>query len=104
MGLTKSEWENHFVYEGWILAAAAPTQLAPGGRLAYRLRVGFSDEESVEVIAFRTKASERLAVGKAARVTGRLRFLPDETGRVLVRLDAQKVEILDLKQDEQPAS
>ena len=97
MGLTKDDWENHFVYAGWILDVAEPTQAAPGARWVYKIRIGFSDEESIEVLAIRTRRSERLVKGAAARATGALRFIPDETGRVMVRFDAHKLEILDLE-------
>ena len=92
--LTPRDWENEFVFQGWVLSVEEPVR--QNGRLAYRLRVGFSAEEAIDVMAFRGAHSEKLKPGAVARVKGLLRFLPDETGITRVRLDAKQVEIVQL--------
>ena len=87
------EWQNTFTYEGWILDVGDPTEHK--GLLAYKVTVGFSDDEQIRVLAFRRAPSKRLVRGQACRVVGQFRFIPDEEGRVIRKLDALRVEVID---------
>lgn len=89
MGRLPDAWANEFTYEGWILDVTV--QPRPD-RIGYLLRVGFSSDEQIEVMAFRRKPTKNLVKGAAVRVTGNFRFIPDDTGRVQLKLDANKVE------------
>ena len=93
MARLPDEWANAFTYEGWILYVSEPVER--DGLLGYHLVVGFSEEERIEVMAFRRAPTKSLVKGKACRVTGNFRFIPDGTGRVELKLDARKIEIID---------
>ena len=93
MARLPDEWQNAFVYEGWILEVKGPERHE--GLFAYRLKVGFSEDEQIEVMAFRRAPTKNLEKGRACRVTGNFRFIPDETGRVQLKLDASQVVAID---------
>ncbi len=65
------------------------------GLLGYTLKVGFSADEQIEVMAFRRKPTKSLVRGQAVRVTGNFRFIPDDAGLVQLKLDASKVEAIE---------
>ncbi|MDJ0976612.1 MAG: hypothetical protein QNJ98_19300 [Planctomycetota bacterium] len=90
MARLPDRWKNAFTYEGWILDVSEPEDR--DGLLGYHLRVGFSEDEQIRVMAFRRKPTKNLVKGVAVRVTGNFRFIPDSTGLVRLKLDASKIE------------
>lgn len=100
MARLPDEWQNAFTYEGWILEVGAP--VLRDGLYGYALVVGFSEEERIEVMAFRRAPTQSLAKGRACRVTGHFRFIPDDTGAVRLKLDASQVTVIEPPAKEPP--
>lgn len=86
-------WKNTFTYEGWILDVSEPEDR--DGLLGYHVRVGFSEDEQIRVMAFRRKPTQSLVKGAAVRVTGNFRFIPDASGLVRLKLDASRIEVIE---------
>ena len=93
------EWENQLIFEGWILSVDERLREPDG--YAYRLRVGISDEEQIEVIAFRNGQSRHLLQGRAVRVTGRRYAVHGAGDQVLCKIEANRVDPISIDESEE---